>query len=256
MITYGESTLGKPIVVNEDDENTSPIRIAFLIITFILALTNVSLVLNYFKKSNKIIQFRFLMKQNSKSSIFILIPYILHTAVHSYHYIDNIYRPVAYFEPKYLYQKYILSTMEVTFYFNFPVIICGVLFMKNLFKKGYIDYSYLVAYICSSLMTLMHYRIERPSLYTFGVNFSIAGEGASIFFLICVAFLVRQKPEKKYHKLFIVSFFTILICALITKNLGVWWALAYLVLFVVVIFKLTEGYMYENYERLPNTETQ
>ncbi|EPB92186.1 hypothetical protein HMPREF1544_01011 [Mucor circinelloides 1006PhL] len=254
MITYGTSTLGKPIVTSEGDENTNPIRITFLILTFILASINLVLVTSYFFKSTKMIQFRFLMKQNSKNAVFILAAYTLHTAIHTFHYIDNIYRPVSYFEPKYLYQKYILSTMEVTFYFNFPLTICGVLFMKNLFKKGFIDYTYLIAYICSSLMTLMHYRIESPSMYSPSVNFSIAGEGVSIMLLICVAFLIRQKPEKKYHKLFIVSFFTILVCALISKNLGVWWMLAYLVLFTVVIVKLTEGYMYETYERLPSTE--
>lgn len=255
MITYGISTLDKPIVIHEDDENISPFRIIFLILTFLLALTNIMLVMNYFIKSKKIIQFRFFLQQSSKNSFIILITYILHTVIHTFHYMDNIYRPVSYFEPKYLYQKYILSTMELTFYFNFPLTVCGILFMKNLFKKGYIDYTYLIAYICSSLMTLMHYRIESPSLYTLGVNFSIAGEGASIFLLICVTFLVRQKPEKKYHKLFIVLFFTFMICILISRNLGIWWMLTYLMFFTIVIIKLTEGIMYENYGRLPTTET-
>ncbi|CAO3620342.1 unnamed protein product [Cunninghamella blakesleeana] len=145
--------------------------------------------------------------------------------------------------------------MEITFFFNFPLTICGILFMKTLFKNGYADYTYLVMYICSSLMTLMHYRIESPSLYSFGVNFSIAGEGVSIFFLICSTFLIRQRPEKKYHKLFIVLFFTLILCALILKNLGIWWMLAYLIPFSMVAYKLTEGIMYENYERLPTTES-
>ncbi|CAO3640318.1 unnamed protein product [Mucor fragilis] len=255
MITYGTSALGKPIVTSEGDESSNPIRVAFMVLTFVLASINIALVTGYFFSSSKMIQFRFFIKQNSKSSIFILAAYVLHTAIHSFHYIDNIHRPVSYFEPKYLYQKYIVSTMEITFYFNFPLTLCGVLFMKSLFKKGYIDYTYLIAYICSSLMTLMHYRIESPSMYSASVNFSIAGEGVAILLLICVAFLVRQKPEKKYHKLFIVSFFTILVCALISKNMGVWWMLAYLALFSVVIVKLTEGYMYETYERLPSSET-
>ncbi|KAL9545786.1 hypothetical protein MBANPS3_006987 [Mucor bainieri] len=248
MITYGTSTLGKPIVTGEGDESSHPIRIGFLVLTFILASINVGLVTSYFLTSNKLIQFRFLIKQDSRNAIFLLAAYVLHTAIHTFHYIDNIHRPVSYFEPKYLYQKYILSTMEITFYFNFPLTLCGVLFMRSLFKK---------AYICSSLMTLMHYRIESPSMYSASVNFSIAGEGVSILLLICVAFLVRQKPEKKYHKLSIVSIFTILICALISKNLGIWWMLTYLALFSIVIVKLTEGYMYETYERLPpSTETQ
>ncbi|CAO3641646.1 unnamed protein product [Cunninghamella echinulata] len=156
---------------------------------------------------------------------------------------DNIHRPVAYFEPKYLYQKYILSTMEITFFFNFPLTLCG-----------YVDYTYLVMYICSSLMTLMHYRIESPSFYSSSVNFSIAGEGVSILLLICVTFIIRQKPEKKYHKLFIVFFFSLIMSFLIFFNLGIWWTLIYLFLFTMVIFKLTEGIMYENYEKLPAFE--
>ncbi|KAI7906388.1 uncharacterized protein BX663DRAFT_483137 [Cokeromyces recurvatus] len=132
-----------------------------------------------------------------------MIFYILHVIIHNFHYMDNIYRPVDYFEPKYLYQKYIFSTMEITFFFNFPVTICGIVFMKKLFNNGYVDFSYLTAYICSSLMTLMHYRIESPTLYTPLVNFSITGEGVSIFLFICITFIIKQRPEKKKHKLFI-----------------------------------------------------
>ncbi|ORZ04478.1 hypothetical protein BCR42DRAFT_429158 [Absidia repens] len=255
MIKYGTSTLGKPILIQEDDENVSTLRITFIILTCVLALTNIMLVTRYFMRSNKLIQFRFFLQQTPKNALLVLITYLLHTVIHTFHYMDNIYRPVDYFEPKYLYQRYILSTMEITFYFNFPLTLCGILFMKHLFQKGYVEYTYLVAYICSSLMTLMHYRIESPSLYTFGVNFSIAGEGGSILLLICATFLIRQKPEKKYHKLFIVTFFTLMMCLLISKNLGIWWMLAYLVFFTIVIIKLTEGIMYENYQRLPTTES-
>lgn len=257
MITYGISTLGKPIVIYEGDEKYTLLRIIFIVITFLLAIINIFCVIKYFKKfinSKKIIQFRFLIKQNYKNSLIVLSTYIIHTIIHSFHYIDNIFRPVSYFEPKYLYQKYILSTMEITFYFNFPLTICGILFMKNLFKKGYVDYTYLTSYICSSLMTLMHYRIEKPSFYTLSVNFSIAGEGLSIFLFICATFMIKQKPEKKYFKLFIVLFFAFIVCLLILTNLGFLWMLISLILFMIIIYKLTEGIMYENYERLPNIE--
>lgn len=42
--------------------------------------------------------------------------YVLNLIVHSLHYMDNIYRPIAYCEPKWLYDKYLLSTMEITFF--------------------------------------------------------------------------------------------------------------------------------------------
>jgi hypothetical protein len=208
-----------------------------------------------FKNEKKIINFRFI-KKNNKNSIIIIVFYILHVIIHNFHFIDNIYRPVFYFEPKYLYQKYVFSTMEITFFFNFPVTICGIIFMKKLLKHGYVDYTYLTTYICSSLMTIMHYRIESPIYYTPLVNFSIAGEGISIFIFMFFTFTIRQKPEKKKHKLFIVTFFTILISFIILVNLGIIYMLISLVLFMIIIIKLTEGIIYENYEKIPTSEVQ
>ncbi|KAG2206311.1 hypothetical protein INT47_007325 [Mucor saturninus] len=212
---------------------------------------------NYFafKSDRKSIKFRFI-KQNHQNATLIVVVYLIHVVVHNFHFMDNIYRPVDYFEPKYLYQKYILSTMEITFFFNFPVTICGIAFMKKLFNNGYVDFSYLTAYICSSLMTLMHYRIESPTLYAPLVNFSIAGEGVSIFLFICVTFIIQQKPEKKKHKLFIIIFFTAIISIIMLFNAGVVYMLITLVLFIIVIVKLTEGIIYENYERIPLAEVQ
>lgn len=260
MIIYGISTLGKPILIQEDNEEKySYFRMSFIIITFLLTILNTIFIIKYFINfinSKKVIQFKYIIKQNRKNSFIVVITYLFHAVIHSFHYIDNIYRPVSYFEPKYLYQKYILSTMEITFYFNFPLTICGILFMKNLFKKGYVDYTYLTVYICSSLMTLMHYRIETPYLYTTSVNFSISGEGVSILIFICSTFMIRQKPEKKKYKLFIVLFFALILCILILVNLGVLYMLFSIILFMSIVFKLTEGIIYEDYEKIPNVENQ
>ncbi|KAI7896802.1 uncharacterized protein EV154DRAFT_547059 [Mucor mucedo] len=259
MIEYGTSTLNKPILIHEGvDEQQSFFRLLFILVTFLLMLSNIVLTTkNYFafKSDRKSIKFRFI-KQNHQNATLIVIVYLIHVVVHNFHFMDNIYRPVDYFEPKYLYQKYILSTMEITFFFNFPVTICGIAFMKKLFNNGYVDFSYLTAYICSSLMTLMHYRIESPTLYAPLVNFSIAGEGVSIFLFICVTFIIQQKPEKKKHKLFIIIFFTAIISIIMLFNAGVVYMLITLVLFIIVIAKLTEGIIYENYERIPLAEVQ
>lgn len=237
MIKYGLSSLGRPIVI--EDEIFSPIRITFIITTFCIGLVNVGLVIKYFKDSKKIIHFKYLIRQNPWM---IYTAYILHVFVHTFHYIDNIARPVAYFEPKYLYQKYILSPMEITFYFNIPLTFSGIIFMKNLYKKGYVEYSYLSTYVCSSLMTLMHYRIESPSFYSPLVNFSIVGEGLTIFLFICSAFMIEQQPQSKNlnYKLFILLFISLIVCLLILTNVGWSWAIVAFVMFAIVILKVIE----------------
>lgn len=126
--------------------------------------------------------------------------------------------------------------------------------MKNLFKKGYVEYTYLISYVCSSLLTLMHYRIENPYFYGTSVNLSIIGEGAAIFLFICVTFMIRQKPEKKYCKLFIVISLTVTLCILIFVNFGFLYMISSALLFTLIIIKLTEGIIYENYEKIPTTE--
>jgi hypothetical protein len=51
--------------------------------------------------------------------------YNSHQAIHIAHFADNIARPVDYKEPKWLYDRYLVSTMEITFAFNVPVSIFG-----------------------------------------------------------------------------------------------------------------------------------
>ena len=127
----------------------------------------------------------------------VLLCYLMHVLVHTCHYVDNIYRPVDYFEPKWLYQRYVLSPMEITFAFNFIHTYFGVQYMNSLFihRGQRADYSYLTAYVYSAMMTMMHYNVEVPHAYSPFVNFSIAGEGASIFLFVAAAFVIKQPPE-------------------------------------------------------------
>jgi len=116
--TYDLSTYGKRIVINEGFDDLPTIRIVFIMITILFGL---------FLKFNEALVFWSLWLARKRSNIITLL-YIIYTCssvIHIVHYADNIARPVQYYEPKYLYEKYILSTMEITFYFNFPVSLIG-----------------------------------------------------------------------------------------------------------------------------------
>ncbi|KAI8064764.1 hypothetical protein BC940DRAFT_335164 [Gongronella butleri] len=239
MATYGISTFGKPIVIDEGGD-AHPLRVVFAILTFCIGFGNVCLVTWYFKQSNKQIHFKYVTRQSPWT---IFSAYVLHTFVHTFHYIDNILRPVAYFEPKYLYQRYLLSTMEVTFFFNVPLTIAGIALMKTLCRQGFLEHGYLAAYICSSLMTLMHYRIEPPASYTAIVNASIAGEGLAIGLFLAAAFLIKQQPVTKkmvYYKLLILAFVAAIIGILLLVNSGALIALFALSLFGAIMVKSAE----------------
>lgn len=57
------------------------------------------------------------------------------------------------------------------------------------------NYIFLTCYVYSAMMTVMHYNIEVPRNYSALVNFSIAGEGVSVFLLVVVAFAIRQRAD-------------------------------------------------------------
>lgn len=124
--------------------------------------------------------------------------------------------------------------MEITYFFNIPLTTWGVLFMKNLYQRGYVEYSYLTAYVCSSIVTLMHYRIENPSSFLASVNFSISGEGIAIFAFIIASFTIKQQPGNRYYKVAIILFPIIAVSLLILNNMGLVLALVALVLFSMV----------------------
>lgn len=118
MATYELSTYNRNIVINEGTDELPAIRIIFIMITILFGLI---------LKFSEAMTFWSLWLARKRSNI-ITILYIIYTVnslIHTVHYADNIARPVDYYEPKWLYQKYILSTMEITFYVNFPISIMG-----------------------------------------------------------------------------------------------------------------------------------
>lgn len=133
--------------------------------------------------------------------------YLCHLVIHTAHFADNVARPTAYFEPEWLYKRYLLSTMEVTFFFNIPVTIFGAVSASKLVRilKTSDDLHYRVVlgasqthrtnpaacailrrlqiYTSMSALTLMHYMAEPPQSYSLFVNFTIAGEGLAALVL-------------------------------------------------------------------------
>jgi hypothetical protein len=121
MATYELSTYGKSIVTNEGNDGLPPIRIIFIMITLVLGL-----VLKF--KEATVFWSLWLARKRSNIITLLFVVYTCNSVIHTVHYADNIARPVDYYEPKYLYDKYILSTMEITFYINFPISLIGKFF--------------------------------------------------------------------------------------------------------------------------------
>ncbi len=123
MATYELSTYGKSIVINEGNDELPPIRIIFITITLLLGL-----VLRF--KEATVFWSLWLARKRFNIITLLFVVYTCNSVIHTVHYADNIARPVNYYEPKYLYQKYILSTMEITFYVNFPISLIGKYFIN------------------------------------------------------------------------------------------------------------------------------
>ncbi|ELR15255.1 uncharacterized protein ACA1_219810 [Acanthamoeba castellanii str. Neff] len=207
MATAGFSSFGTPIVVREEAGPLPPLRLAFTIITVILglcALVHASLYLLFLRRV------RGGARRGPVLAVF--AAYAAHLVVHTAHFADNIARPVDYFEPWWLYRGYVLSTMEITFFANWPMVISGAVLIGPLLKSLYrrlhgVDGDGgraskvssvarrrrlcwgVVAYASTSIMTLMHYVVEPPVSYAPVVNFTIAGEGVAALVLgLVVAF--------------------------------------------------------------------
>eukprot|EP01033_Poteriospumella_lacustris_P018643 gene18643-gene19236 len=191
MAEFGISSLGEAVLVNEQfgQDGIGTVRITFVIVTVAIGLLNLGYTCFKFRPFRK--------KNFNVVATFVLYCYLVHVLIHTFHYADNIYRPVDYHEPKWLYLKYFVSTMEITFAFNFLHTYFGIKYVDSLLSdNGHsANYLFLTCYVYSAMMTVMHYNIEVPSKYSALVNFSIAGEGVSVFLLVVVAFAIRQRAD-------------------------------------------------------------
>lgn len=186
MPKYDVSSLGRVFVVDEELAFLPTARTIFAIVTALsgfVTLTRFLLVLT----SKTVPAVRFIKTTGGR----VVLLYIISHLIHSIHYVDNICRPVSYFEPKWLYQKYLISEMEITFFVNFPITFSGLYFMEKLVGglngEKYKDTAYackqMIWFVLGSLLTLGHYRTEPPWKYEASVNFTIAGEGIATILL-------------------------------------------------------------------------
>lgn len=185
MPKYGVSSLGRSYVVDEQLDELPFIRKAFMVITFLLGIiTLLRFLIHLHKitgKKDKTCNYRSLNRATKR----IIICYITSHLIHTIHFIDNIYRPVDYFEPKWLYDRVLLSEMEITFFANFPITLAGLIVMERFSAAVSKRNTSQTAescrkigwYIFGSLLTLGHYRTEPPWKYSVSTTFTIAGEG-------------------------------------------------------------------------------
>ncbi|KAG4074012.1 hypothetical protein HA402_014217 [Bradysia odoriphaga] len=199
MAQYNLSSLGRLFVADEGLEYLPPIRKVFAVVTALLGiitLARFSLVL--ISKNSSVLKFGNLSKTVGGTVVLI---YIVSYVIHTIHYVDNICRPVAYFEPKWLYQKYLISEMEITFFANFPITLSGLYIMellvdginKEKYRNTVSGCKKMIGYILGSLLTLGHYRTEPPWKYETFVNFTIAGEGVATILLALLLYQLRRK---------------------------------------------------------------
>lgn len=134
-VGYNNSRFGKRVVVYESSDELTYIRTIFIIGTIIVGtITLLKTLICYYQlvqrhkhRFSSASRLPFLVK-------FVYFLFILNIIIHNAHYADNIYRPVAYYEPKWLYDKYLVSTMEITFFANFPILLLGSVAIKSMFN--------------------------------------------------------------------------------------------------------------------------
>lgn len=200
MAKYEVSSFGRLFVIDENIEYLSITRQVFAIVTALVGLVTLKRFLIVLATKSTGSSFR----NNNLCSRIVLL-YIVSHLIHSLHYVDNICRPVAYFEPKWLYQRYLISEMELTFFANFPITLSGLYFMERL-VSGIYDVKYndtasacrnMMWYLLGSLLTLGHYRTEPPWNYEPFVNFTIAGEGVATILLAVLLYQLRKDSIRK-----------------------------------------------------------
>ena len=133
VATFNISSLGRNYLAHETPDEVTVTRLIFVVVTLILGgFTLMQTIKFYFKltsgnpKRNPPKRVPFLVN-------FVFLMFLLNVLIHNAHYADNIYRPAAYFEPKYLYVRYLISTMELTFFANFPISYAGMSAIHSIF---------------------------------------------------------------------------------------------------------------------------
>jgi len=221
MLKFRESTFYQSVLSHEsDNEDEIKLRYGMVIITTILTTFTVLYVFvyitlckrnnrfcsNFFRRNNytainnnnvnqSINSNNYILDANENRNFYwiLLVVLLINLLMHNGHYVHNILNPVVYHEPEWLYSKYLFSSMELTFSFNFPVFIVYLIGAHKMLLATYskntinmnsnlynIDFItgrvYLFIYILLSLVTFGHYLTELPTNFGLIPNFTIAGE--------------------------------------------------------------------------------
>lgn len=185
MSVFGVSELGSDIIVAEDEFVWASIRGCFVVLSFICGSIGIWKITKIWSS----VPYKHKIHMKGIQQVYILL--LLNIIGHTWHYADNIARPVPYHEPKWLYVKRILSQMEITFSTQWILVFFAINGFYNIihfpkndkqFTKGLLNI--IVGYCCISLITFGHYFVDFPSSYSWDVNFSIMFEGFSSIILL------------------------------------------------------------------------
>jgi hypothetical protein len=183
---YGISTYGKTIIIDEGKSETELIRIIYLAWTGLMCIwVNTVVCLHYrkvFESSKKTPRKD---EQRPGLRFILLMSFLLSNTLRTLHLLDHMYRPVYYFEPKWAYQKYLVTEIEIPTYIDVTICIFGIIGMPRLLNELSVSIkkislsvttiTLLILYSVSSGITVIHYFTEPPYKYGIDANFTISG---------------------------------------------------------------------------------
>lgn len=117
----------------------------------------------------------------------LLALYLINVWLHTWHYADNILRPVAYHEPGWLYRG-VVAPMEKTFLFNIPMTLLGSMGAENVRSGNLVRcLQFFTAYAALSFVAFGHFVVAPITAYAPSVVLSIACEslGAACLAILC-----------------------------------------------------------------------
>jgi len=201
---FGLSTYGTTIIIDEGlppNSGIDYVRVLFLIITGLQSFIVSSLIYSQYRKFStkpSSTSRRSASTTSASSSglpFILLLGFLLSNTFRTLHLIDHMYRPVYYHEPKWVYTKYVFTTVEVPLYIDVIIQLLGYSGMKALINglvsvngsqtktlnMSSSSFTCLILYSAQSAVSLIHYTVEPPSNYGIDANFTIAGTVITAF---------------------------------------------------------------------------
>jgi hypothetical protein len=196
---YRVSTFrNEDVLISESIKHLPLIRIIMIIICIIIGIgTLINLIITYMK-------YRLILKHHIFYRIIVPLILLFNILFHVSHYTHNIYDPAAYFEPKHLYVKILISEMEKTFAFNFPLSIVFMIATRKLLlsctnqqSKPLTTLILVTIYTLMSMISGGHYLNEPPWNFSLICNMTIAGETIVAFLLFIISLFIYRSISAK-----------------------------------------------------------